>query len=105
MHSQPRTARLLSVGHFCASQTMAKRLSSALIFFAMTLTLSLPDASAQQKRGPGQPVDLVVLGGTIVTMDEGRRVIEDGGIAVARGRIAAVGTRSEIGNRYAPRQT
>src|SRR2546428_993159 len=84
---------------------MAKRLSSALIFFAMTLTLSLPDASAQQKRGPGQPVDLVVLGGTIVTMDEGRRVIEDGGIAVARGRIAAVGTRSEIGDRYTPRQT
>ena len=84
---------------------MAKRLSSALIFFAMTLTLSLPDASAQQKPGRGQPVDLVVLGGTIVTMDEGRRVIEDGGIAVARGRIVAVGTRSEIGNRYAPRQT
>src|SRR5712691_2022042 len=84
---------------------MAKRLSSALIFFAMTLTLSPPDASAQLKRGRGQPVDLVVLGGTIVTMDEGRRVIEDGGIAVARGRIAAVGTRSEIGERYAPRQT
>src|SRR5712691_3045662 len=84
---------------------MAKRLSSALIFFAMTLTLSPPDASAQLKRGRGQPVDLVVLGGTIVTMDEGRRVIEDGGIAVARGRIVAVGTRSEIGNRYAPRQT
>jgi len=84
---------------------MAKRLSSALIFFAMTLTLSLPDASAQQKPGRGQPVDLVVLGGTIVTMDEGRRVIEDGGIAVARGRIVAVGTRGEIGNRYAPRQT
>jgi 5-methylthioadenosine/S-adenosylhomocysteine deaminase len=71
----------------------------------MTLTLSPPDASAQQKRGRGQPVDLVVLGGTIVTMDEGRRVIEDGGIAVARGRVAAVGTRSEIGERYAPRQT
>ncbi len=84
---------------------MAKRLSFALIFFAMTLTLSPPDASAQLKRGRGQPVDLVVLGGTIVTMDEGRRVIEDGGIAVARGRIVAVGTRGEIGNRYAPRQT
>ena len=84
---------------------MAKRLSSALISSAMTLTLSLPDASAQQKRGRGQPVDLVVLGGTIVTMDEGRRVIEDGGIAIARGSIVAVGTRSEIGNRYAGRET
>jgi len=84
---------------------MAKRLSSALILFAMTLTHSLPDASAQQKRARGQPADLVVLGGIIVTMDEGRRVIEDGGIAVVRGRIVAVGTRSEIADRYAPRQT
>ena len=71
----------------------------------MTLAFTLPDASAQQKRKPGEPVDLMLLGGTIVTMDEGRRVIEDGGIAVARGRIVAVGTRSEIGKRYTPRQT
>ena len=84
---------------------MAKCISSALIFFAMTLTLSLPEASAQQKRGHGQPADLVVLGGIIVTMDEGRRVIEDGGIAVVRGRIVAVGTRGEIATRYAARQT
>lgn len=44
----------------------------------------------------GSHADLLLLGGTIVTQDEGRRVVADGGIAVRAGAIVAVGTVDEI---------
>ena len=50
----------------------------------------------------GQPVSLVVTGGTIVTMDAARRVIPDGAIAVDNGRIVAIDTASNIAQRYEP---
>ena len=48
-------------------------------------------------------VDLLVLGGTIVTMDATRRIIDDGGIAIKAGRIVAIGARNEIERTYAAR--
>src|SRR6188474_3899531 len=62
---------------------------------------TLSNATAQTRR---QPVDLLVLGGTIVTMDGSRRVIDDGGIAVSGGRIVAIGPRADIESRYTSRQ-
>ena len=59
------------------------------------------NVTAQTRR---QPVDLIVLGGTIVTMDQTRRVIDDGGIAVSKGRIVEVGPRADIESRYTSRQ-
>lgn len=50
-------------------------------------------------------VDLLVLHGTVVTMDKKHRVIPDAGIAVAAGRIVAVGPRREIVTRYTAAQT
>src|ERR1043165_1307220 len=50
-------------------------------------------------------VDLIVSGGTVVTMDGERRVIEDGAVAVDHGRIVAVGKRSEVVGRYDARET
>lgn len=47
---------------------------------------------------------VLVLGGTIVTMDQTRRVISDGGIAISSGRIVAIGTRAEIERTYTSRQ-
>jgi len=40
--------------------------------------------------------DLLISGGTIITMDATRRVIPDGAVLVAGGRIQAVGPRAEL---------
>src|SRR5262249_6938631 len=51
-----------------------------------------------------EPVDLVVRNGTVVTVDAQRRVIPQGAVAVAGGRIVAVGPASEIDARYRGRE-
>lgn len=50
-------------------------------------------------------VDLLVLNGTLVTMDKGHRVIEDAGVAIKNGRIVAVGQRKDILRRFTSSQT
>lgn len=50
-------------------------------------------------------VDLLVLNGTLVTMDKDRRVIDDAGIAIKDGRIVAVDTSREIARSYSAPQT
>src|SRR5215212_7885223 len=75
------------------------KLLNVLTLFAMVTSL-VPQAEAQNRRA----VDLLIVGGTIVTMDASRRVIEDGGIAVAGGRIVAIGPRAEIEGGYRSRQ-
>ena len=49
-------------------------------------------------------VDILILGGVIVTMDPRRRVIEEGGVAVERDRIVDVGTRKEMETKYGARR-
>jgi hypothetical protein len=61
---------------------MRKRLLIAVTLIAMVAN-TLSDVDAQGRRQRAQPVDLLVLGGTIVTMDQTRRVIDDGGIAIS----------------------
>jgi 5-methylthioadenosine/S-adenosylhomocysteine deaminase len=62
----------------------------------------LPDAAAARQRG--KRVDLIVSGATVVTMDAARRVIEDGAVAVANGRIVAVGKRIDVLRSYTARE-
>jgi len=69
-----------------------------LILFLLTAPLS---TMAQRRK---TVVDLIVRGGTIVTMDGARRVIENGAIAVRDGRVVAVGPVSEIDRSYAARE-
>ncbi|HEX2269989.1 MAG TPA: amidohydrolase [Pyrinomonadaceae bacterium] len=76
------------------------RLLISLVLIIMLASSSSNVAAAQNRR----PVDLLVLGGTIVTMDGTRRVIDDGAIAVAGGRIVAIGPRAEIERGYSSRQ-
>ena len=48
--------------------------------------------------------DTVLLGGRVVTMDERRTVLPDGGLALRDGAITAVGSRDTIAAAYrAPR--
>jgi len=74
-----------------------------IIVIALILTVivnTLPTV-AQRNRGRRMiRVDLLVLNGTLVTMDKERRVIQDAGIAVAHGRIVAVGSRADIVEKY-----
>ncbi len=49
-------------------------------------------------------MDLIISGGTIVTMDAARTVIENGGVAVKNGEIVAVGTSAEITKNYSAKQ-
>jgi 5-methylthioadenosine/S-adenosylhomocysteine deaminase len=53
---------------------------------------------------PEIKVDLIIRGGTVVTMDGSRRVIENGGIAIKDGRIVAVATAAEMDLNYGARQ-
>ena len=53
-------------------------------------------AVAQDK----QAVDLIVSGGTVVTMDGARAVYQDGSLAVRGDSIVAVGPRAEIESHY-----
>jgi 5-methylthioadenosine/S-adenosylhomocysteine deaminase len=50
---------------------------------------------------PGARVDLVITGGTVVTMDDQGTVIADGAVAIRDGKIVAVGTAAEIQAQYA----
>jgi 5-methylthioadenosine/S-adenosylhomocysteine deaminase len=52
-----------------------------------------------------EKVDLLVSGGTVVTMDGERRILEDGAIAVKGDVIVALGPRAEIESKFAAPQT
>jgi 5-methylthioadenosine/S-adenosylhomocysteine deaminase len=78
------------------------RLFISLVLISQTILLNHSVAVAAPQRL--KRVDLIVSGGTVVTMDKDRRVIEDGAVAVAGGRIVAVGKRADIVRQYTSRQ-
>lgn len=80
-----------------------RKIGVLVIIFAFSL-----NAFAQKKIAlttPGPSVDLLILGGTVVTMDGTRRVIENGAVAVKSGEIVKVGTSAEVGKGLTARQT
>ncbi len=82
---------------------MRNRLIVFLILLAM-VTSTTTKARAGMRKAPVNTADVVILGGTIITMDPSRQVIENGGIAIRNGRILAVGPRSQIESRYTARR-
>ena len=50
-------------------------------------------------------VDILIRNGVVVTMDGARTILYDGAIAIAGGRIAAVGPTSEVAARYSSKKT
>lgn len=68
-------------------------------FFALIL-ISLISANGSGQAAARVKADLIIVGGTVVTMDKDRRVIENGGIAIRQDKLLAVGTRAEIERGY-----
>jgi 5-methylthioadenosine/S-adenosylhomocysteine deaminase len=52
-----------------------------------------------------EKVDMVVAGGTVVTMNAERRIIEDGAVAINGDTIVAAGSRANIEAKYTAAQT
>ncbi len=80
---------------------MLKQLLNLCALVIILASLTANDMAQSRRK---QSVDLLVLGGTIVTMDGTRRILDDGGMAVAGGRILAIGPRTEIAAGYSSRQ-
>jgi len=78
---------------------MVKRAAFIFVILFVSGTASL--AIGQRRK---TAVDLIVRGGTIVTMDASRRVIENGAVAVKNGRVVAVGSTAEIDRTYTARE-
>ncbi|HYP28047.1 MAG TPA: amidohydrolase [Blastocatellia bacterium] len=77
---------------------MKKTFIIIMLILALLITL-MPFCAAAAERA-----DIIVRGGTVVTMDGSARVIEDGAVAIRSDRVAAVGTSAEISRQYtAPR--
>ncbi|HLW44192.1 MAG TPA: amidohydrolase family protein, partial [Candidatus Acidoferrales bacterium] len=68
-----------------------KKLLLAFLFLSIANTLA-----AQSKTR----VDLIITGGTVLTMDAARHIYNDGAVAVRGDSIVAVGTRNDIASRY-----
>ncbi|HVQ37520.1 MAG TPA: amidohydrolase family protein, partial [Pyrinomonadaceae bacterium] len=83
---------------------MLKETFTVIALVVTILSLNLP-ATAQRRGTRMTAVDLLVLNGTLVTMDKGHRVIEDAGVAIRNGRIVAVGQRKDIVRRFTSAQT
>jgi len=71
------------------------------ILFAALFLLTLSNSILAQRKS----VDLIISGGTIVTMNAKKRLIENGAVAVEKSQIVAVGTASEIAQKFTARQT
>ena len=56
-------------------------------------------------QGPPQAASLVITGGTVLTVDDQRRVLSPGAVAIAGTDIVAVGTPAEIAARYTAAET
>ena len=69
-----------------------------MTFYKTTTFLLLTVASmhAQGKR----PADLLLLHGTVVTMDQQRRVLDNGAVAIRNELIEAIGPSDEIASAY-----
>ncbi len=62
--------------------------------------LSRPLSNRAAAEPAPESVDLLVTGGTVITMDAARRVIEDGAVAIRGDAIVAVGPKAEVEGRF-----
>jgi 5-methylthioadenosine/S-adenosylhomocysteine deaminase len=87
---------------FMARARIARRLFLRRSIRALSTLAALFAVSSQSAAAP-ESADILIAGGTVITMDPARRVIEDGAVAIVGQRIAAVGTTGELKARFHPR--
>jgi 5-methylthioadenosine/S-adenosylhomocysteine deaminase len=73
--------------------------------FITPLSLFAQTAPLKEKNIPKSTADLLIVGGTVVTMNEQRNVIEDGAIAIRDGKIVLVGKRGAVTRNLTAKQT
>ena len=78
--------------------TIMKR--TIFVMMAAVAWAGIGAVRASAQAGKKEKVELVVAGGTVVTMDGERHILEDGAIAVKGDAIMAVGPRAEIEGKY-----
>jgi 5-methylthioadenosine/S-adenosylhomocysteine deaminase len=71
-------------------------------FLLLVLTLLPASLFSQSKK---DKVDLIVAGGTVLTMDGTRAIYDDGAVVVRGDTIVAVGPRTELESKYLAAQT
>lgn len=76
-------------------------IKSRFLSCLLLVTMSAPSLVGLSRK---ITVDLIIRGGTVVTMDGSRRVIDNGSVAVKDGRIVAVGKSAEIDRAYGARE-
>lgn len=72
------------------------RLAGILACAALTAT----GCATQPPAAAGEAADLMVSGGTVVTMDEARTVIDNGAVVVRDGEIVAVGDADQLRSQW-----
>src|SRR4051812_32789409 len=78
-----------------------KHIQAVLILLSLLVTTS---AFGANSRSP-VAVDLLIVGGTVVTMNAQRQVIEDGYVAIKTGAIVAIGKRADLKRQFTSRRT
>ena len=71
--------------------------------FLILVIFLLPTSLFSQT--PKVPADLIITGGTVVTMDRSRAILDDGAVVVKGDTILTVGPRAELEAKYAAAQT
>src|SRR5271169_6966805 len=95
MNTNPKITfpRLEAPGFVSRLYQFSSAFISGAFFFCLTLA---PPSYAQEK------VDLLITGGTVITMDAQHRVLDDGAIAISGDSIVAIGGSAELAAKYAP---
>jgi 5-methylthioadenosine/S-adenosylhomocysteine deaminase len=96
----PKERRTQKARHKIAARLTARQATRlqkwAVLVCALLCVCVAAATAAGRKAHAKEKADIIVAGGTAVTMDAQKRVIEDGAVAVRGDSIVAVGKRAEI---------
>jgi 5-methylthioadenosine/S-adenosylhomocysteine deaminase len=81
------------------------RLTLAVAGLALAACSSSDDSNRLGSDADGTPIDLIMTGEAIVTMDALGTIIQDGAVAIDDGIIVALGSREEITAQYSAAKT